>query len=119
MTSVMDDVAGHLAFVAYGRKPWDGATVSIKVDLLAPVEVGAKLLVEGTVVSRERKKVFVKAVLRDGEEGGKIYAKMEGISIQPVKMSSIDDAVDQRAWMSNEAGPMLDSGWRLPLSSKM
>ena len=119
MTSLFDDILGHLAFIYAGTKPWDGATVKVNCDLMKPVRIGSVLEVSGRVTRRERKKVFIEAVLREGElQDGKevVYARMEGICLQPVEMSTVGDEVDKRVFLTDGKGPILDTGWLSPLS---
>ena len=79
MTMVMDDVVGHAAFAAVG-KPWGGGTVQINTRLRAPVRVGETLRCEGAVTKREGRKVFVRAVLTNGD--GKVHAECDGIAVE-------------------------------------
>ena len=46
-----------------------------------------------------------------GEDGG-AYASLDGLSIDPVAMSTINDAVDHRTWLA-EDGALCDAGWLL------
>ena len=117
MTSLMDDLAGHICFFA-SSAPWCGATVQVNCKLTKPVRVGDVLKVVGRVYKRESKeragktttKIFMSAELVG--EGGAQYASLEGLSVTPVAMSTIDDAVDRRSWiLDGEA--MCDSGWLL------
>jgi len=109
MTSLFDDVAGHVVFIEGKKSPWDGATVRVEVDLLKPVRVGQVLEVAGWVWKRERKKVFVRGELRGA--GGEVYAKMEGLSIQPVKLGGGEcDSVSTRTWVETDE-VIYDSGW--------
>ena len=110
MTSLFDDLAGHIVFIDGGESPWDGATVQVNCSLVKPIPVGAVLTIVGRVTGRERKKVNMSAEIMG--EGGVVYAKMEGMSIQPVKMGA-DDAVGRRTWVER-GDVLLDSGWNLP-----
>ena len=100
MTSVMDDVCGHVAFLASGShaKPWRGATVQVDVKLKKPIRIGQWLKITGKVVRIERKrKLFIFGELSD--ENGNVYAEMNGISICGVDLSNMDDAVSKRQWI--------------------
>jgi acyl-coenzyme A thioesterase PaaI-like protein len=110
MTSLFDDLAGHIVFIDKGEAPWDGATVNVTCDLLSPVPVGSIFTIKGRVTNRERKKVSMTAELIG--EDGKVYAKMHGLSIQPVVMGK-QDAVGLRRWKT-VGSVMCDSGWELP-----
>ncbi|GMI23778.1 hypothetical protein TeGR_g7920, partial [Tetraparma gracilis] len=113
MTSLMDDVCGHLPFLHGGEKPWDGATVQVDCQLLKPVPVGSVLCVRGRVTKVEKKKVFLEAeLIGDSLDEPVIYAKMKGLTLRPVRMGQ-DDAVGRRKWMPGRE-VMLDSGWLLP-----
>jgi hypothetical protein len=92
----MDDFCGHMSFLNSGG-PWSGATVQVNVALKKPVHVGSVLRIFGKVSKLEGRKVHVKATLDCGSSK-KIYATMEGLSIDGVKMSSTDDAVADRTW---------------------
>lgn len=101
MTSVIDDVVGHLCFLGAGRGPWDGATVQVNCKLSKPVTVGQTLKVEGKITRQEKKKVFIEASLSD--EHGTLYASAEGISIVEAKMQAERSALDSRRWVFDEA----------------
>ena len=62
MTSLMDDLCGHICFVG-GAGPWCGATVQVNCSLKKPVRVGDVLKVVGQITSIERKKVKITAQL--------------------------------------------------------
>ena len=109
MTSLFDDLAGHIVFLAGGQNPWDGATVKVDCSLLKPVPVGSIFTIVGSVTKRERKKVYMEAKLIGDE--GVVYASMEGITIQPVKMGA-DDEVGRRKWIVR-GNSILDEGWFL------
>ena len=111
MTSLMDDLCGHICFIN-GDGPWCGATVQVNCKLSKPVRVGDILRVTGKIEKVERKKVSITARL-EGHDGS-LYATLEGLSITPVSMGEIDDAVDHRTW-ETAPGCMFDSGWRLPM----
>lgn len=117
MTSLMDDVAGHAAFVA-STSPWSGATVQVNVSLKKPVPVGSVLRIVGRVSKRERRKVHIDATLDDGNiDTPVVYAILEGLSIDGVKMSDHDDDIAIRKWEDDkcDAGRprRRDSGWNL------
>ena len=111
MTSLMDDLLGHIAFIEAGDAPWSGATVQVNVKILKPVKVGSVLKITGRVTKRERKKVFIKATLSGGDANDDIYATMDGLTIQPVNMQTTDDEIARRIWISKETTPIVDSGW--------
>ena len=117
MTSLMDDICGHGAFILAGGGPWSGATVQVNCSLKAPVKVGSVLRVTGRVAKRAGRKLHIHAVLDDGGRsssgaagddedrggggrggGNTVYAVLEGLSIAGVKLSSADDAVARRVW---------------------
>lgn len=115
MSSLMDDFCGHMAFIDSTR-PWSGATVQVNVALRKPVPVGSILRVVGKVRERKGRKVHIEATLDDGEDGGEIFATLEGLSIDGVKMSDIDDEIAGRTWKDHvceRSGRMQrrDSGW--------
>lgn len=117
MTSLMDDLAGHICFFA-SSAPWCGATVQVNCKLTKPVRVGDVLKVVGRIYKREstekagrtRTKIFISAELVD--ESGALYASLDGISVTPVAMSTIDDDVNRRSWIM-DGDAMCDSGWLL------
>ena len=103
MTSLMDDVCGHIAFLYEGQAPWGGATVQVDVSLKKPVRVGQVLRVVGRVVSFERRKMRIEATLDDG--GGAdstVYAELRGLSIAGVRLSADEahegDVIATRTW---------------------
>ena len=118
MTSLMDDLCGHICFFA-GPSPWCGATVQVNCKLARPVRVGDVHKLVGRIDRRESKekggktstKVFISAELV-GEDGS-VYASLEGLSITPVAMSTIDDEVNRRTWIEDGGKTMCDSGWLL------
>ncbi|KAK3280377.1 hypothetical protein CYMTET_11782 [Cymbomonas tetramitiformis] len=110
MTSLMDDLCGHITFF-HGPSPWCGATVQVDCTLAKPVKVGDVLKLSGTIDRVEGKKVFISATL--SAEDGTVHATMSGLSISPVVMSNINDAVDNREWLAHP-DVILDSGWLLP-----
>ena len=121
MSALMDDFCGHVAFVP-SDSPWSGATVQINVSLKKPVRVGSILRIVGRVSKREGRKVYVEAVLDDG--GGKeanaepvIYAALEGLSMDGVKMSDQEDEVATRTWEVHTCQEgrrhRRDSGWNI------
>jgi acyl-coenzyme A thioesterase PaaI-like protein len=114
MTSLFDDVLGHIAFVI-GTKPWAGATVQIDCSLSKPIIIGDTCKIVGKIEKIEKKKIFVSAILSGCE--GSVYAIMRGLSVCPVEMSSIDDAISHRRWLDIPR-VLLDSGWQLPLKIK-
>ena len=117
MTSLMDDLCGHIAFFA-GAGPWCGATVQVDCKLCKPVTVGAVLKLVGTIERRDekngRQKVHIRATLTD--EKGDVYCELKGLSITPVNMHTIDDEVSKRTWLLDDGGSRVlrDSGWLLP-----
>lgn len=114
MTSAMDDVLGHVCFMAVGSGPWTGATVQVNVQLMKPVRVGQTLLVEAKVTQVEKaKKVSVEASLSD--ETGEKYAQMTGLSIAGAKIQPVQSELDKRTWSFDEAHRiMFDSAWDTP-----
>ena len=116
MSSLMDDFCGHCAFVT-SDAPWSGATVQVNVALSKPVEVGSVLRIVGRVTKRERRKAYVEAVLDDGGENPVIYAKLEGLSIDGVRMSVKDDEISKRQWEEHTCDKgrrhRRDSGWNI------
>lgn len=125
MTSLMDDFCGHMAFLNSNKGPWSGATVQVNVALKKPVPVGSILRIVGSIRKQEGRKVHVEAVLDNGIEKGSeqqhpgiVYASMEGLSIDGVKMSDCDDSVAARTWevdVCEKSGQLQrrDSGWKL------
>ncbi|KAL1508448.1 hypothetical protein AB1Y20_004551 [Prymnesium parvum] len=117
MTSLMDDLCGHICFFSSGT-PWCGATVQVNCKLMKPVRVGDVHKLVGRIDRQETKekggkpltKVFISAELVG--ERGEVFASLEGLSIVPVVMSTIDDAVSKRSWISSD-GVLRDSGWLL------
>merc|ERR1719436_583989 len=106
----MDDVLGHLCFLASSDGPWNGATVQVNCNLKRPVRVGQTLYIEGRVARQEKKKVFIEATLSD--ENGDVYAVMEGISIAGAKLQKDDCELYHRKWIYNEdKRTVSDSGW--------
>ena len=116
MSSLMDDFCGHCAFVT-SQAPWSGATVQVNVALKKPVKVGSVLRIVGRVTKRERRKAYVEAVLDDGGEDPVIYAKLEGLSIDGVRMSVKEDEISQRQWEVHTCDKGMrhrrDSGWNI------
>lgn len=118
MTSLMDDFCGHLAFLN-SKSPWSGATVQVNVSLKKPVPVGSTLRIIGNIHETKGRKIFVHATLDNGEETDPvIYATMEGLSIDGVKMSQHEDPVSKRTWeveVCERSGRLQrrDSGWKL------
>ena len=116
MTSLMDDLCGHICFVS-AISPWCGATVQVNCKLMKPVRVGAVLKVVGKINKQERSeakkitKVSISAELVG--EDGTVFAILEGLSITPVPMSKLNDAVAKRTWIGGEGEAMCDSGWLL------
>eukprot|EP00980_Cylindrotheca_fusiformis_P002666 scaffold623_cov83-Cylindrotheca_fusiformis.AAC.3 len=107
MTSLMDDFCGHMAFIA-NERPWSGATVQVNVSLQKPVPIGSILRIIGSIRKREGRKVYVDAVLDNGIDQHDdsttttstrvVYATLEGLSIDGVKMSQQDDSISTRTW---------------------
>mmetsp|Transcript_22117 Transcript_22117/g.48192 ORF Transcript_22117/g.48192 Transcript_22117/m.48192 type:complete len:268 (+) Transcript_22117:133-936(+) len=121
MSALMDDFCGHVAFVT-SDSPWSGATVQVNVSLKKPVKVGSVLRIVGRVSKREGRKVHVEAVLDDGGgwEGNAepvVYAVLEGLSIDGVKMSEHDDEIATRTWEMHTCREgrrhRRDSGWNI------
>jgi hypothetical protein len=117
MSSLMDDFCGHMAFID-SAKPWSGCTVQVNVALRKPVPVGSILRVVGKVTERKGRKVHIKATLDSGEDDGDIHATLEGLSIDGVRMSDVDDEITGRTWkehVCNRSGRLQrrDSGWNL------
>jgi acyl-coenzyme A thioesterase PaaI-like protein len=114
MSSLMDDFCGHMAFV---DKPWSGATVQVNVSLKKPVKVGSVLRIHGRIRKKEGRKVHVEAVLDDGAANDPVvYAVLEGLSIDGVKLSDHQDEVAERTWevdVCKTSGRLQrqDSGW--------
>lgn len=110
MTSAMDDVLGHICFLAVGQGPWTGATVQVNCKLMKPVRVGQTLLVEARVVRQEKWKVSIEASLSD--EAGEVYGAMEGLAFSGVKLQSEEHDVDRRKWVFDDTHRVVyDSGW--------
>lgn len=122
-TSVLDDIAGHIAFLA-GDSPWFGATVTINVKLKKPILLGSILRVKGKVVA-EGKKRRVTASLDSVEADGSTiqYATLEGLSIAGVRLVAeeghLDDQVSSRKWETytddNGFTTICDTGWNKEL----
>ncbi|KAJ1487058.1 hypothetical protein T484DRAFT_1787832 [Baffinella frigidus] len=130
MTSLMDDLCGHIAFLpnapvdgqnarvdgeAGARAPWCGCTAQVDVALKKPVKVGDVLKLSGTITGRETnkkglEKVHVHAALT-GEDAS-VYCDVKGLSITPVPMHTIEDDVSRREWIEGER-VLRDSGWLL------
>lgn len=109
MTSLMDDICGHCAFIA-SKGPWSGATVQVNCKLSKPVHIGQTLLLTGRVAKRERKKIWISAKLSD--ETSAVYAELDGLSIDGVRLSEEKDDVDRRVWYFDKAQRVMwDSGW--------
>jgi hypothetical protein len=94
----------------------------VNCKLMKPVHVGdASYKVVGRITKRERSgrgettKVTISAELL-GEDGS-VYARLEGLSVTPVRMAASDalakDAVAQRTWLGGEGEALCDSGWLL------
>ena len=104
-----------VCFVA-GPSPWCGATVQVDCKLSKPVRVGDELKLVGKIDKREknskgdREKVHISASLY-GEDGTN-YCQLKGMSVTPVPMHTIDDAVARRTWLPDEK-VLRDSGWEL------
>mmetsp|Transcript_163558 Transcript_163558/g.298347 ORF Transcript_163558/g.298347 Transcript_163558/m.298347 type:complete len:249 (-) Transcript_163558:125-871(-) len=117
MTSAMDDVLGHICFMAVGQGPWTGATVQCNVKMMKPVRIGQTLLLEGKVTNVEQKKdkmkVSIEASLSD--ETGSKYAEMSGMSIAGAKIQPVQTEIDTRTWSFDETRKiMFDSAWSTP-----
>ena len=75
----------------------------------------------GRITKRERSagseitKVTISAELLG--EDGTVYARLEGLSVTPVRMAASDalsgDAVAGREWLGGEGEALCDSGWLL------
>ena len=119
MTSLMDDLCGHIAFMAPTKAsaPWCGATVQVDCKLCKPVHVGDVLKLVGTVHvvdapnKRGLEKVHITATLLGEDET--VYCELKGLSISGFSMHTIEDAVAQRTWLRDET-VLRDSGWLLP-----
>ena len=96
MCALLDDFCGHCAFID-SDAPWNGATVQVNCKLKKPVPVGAVLMIVGKVARRQGNKVFVVATLED--DGGAVYAVLDGLSIGGVKIGDADDDVSERTWV--------------------
>lgn len=80
-TSVVDDIIGWCAmFVTGSCHPWSGYTVQVNTALRRPIQVGTFLLATATIVSIERRKVSIKAVLLDPNTDN-IHAEGEGLVV--------------------------------------
>lgn len=117
MTSAMDDVLGHICFMAVGQGPWTGATVQCNVKMMKPVRIGQTLLLEGKVTNVEQKKdkmkVSIEASLSD--ETGSKYAEMSGMSIAGAKIQPVQTEIDERTWSFDEKRKLMyDSAWSSP-----
>lgn len=105
MTSLLDDFCGHCAFLA-SKSPWSGATVQVNCKMSKPVRIGQILLITGGVPKRQGRKVHIAAKLVD--EAGVVYAELDGISIDGVKMSDSTN----RTWQVIEKDRIIrDSSW--------
>ncbi|KAL3935908.1 MAG: hypothetical protein SGBAC_008671 [Bacillariaceae sp.] len=133
MTLVMDDLCGHLAFLQSKNGPWSGATVQVNVSLKKPVPIGSTLRIIGKIQEQKGRKIYIHATLDDGgdvttsEQGTAegenkkdpvVYATLEGLSIDGVKMSQHEDPVSKRTWeveVCENSGRLQrrDSGWKL------
>lgn len=118
-TSVMDDIAGHIAFFA-GDSPWFGATVTINVKLKKPIKIGSILRVKGKVVVEGKKRKVTATLDLPGDDGSTVeYASLEGLSIAGVRLvaedSHLDDNIARRKWetvIDDQGYTILrDSGW--------
>ena len=75
MCMIMDDVIGWTGFLATGEvRPWTGFTAQVNTSLKRPIRVNSILMIQGKIVKREGRKVFIEAKLvdpacttRDGE----------------------------------------------------
>lgn len=80
------------------------------------MRVGDELKLVGKIDKREknskgdREKVHISASLF-GEDGTN-YCQLKGMSVTPVPMHTIDDAVARRTWLADEK-VLRDSGWEL------
>ena len=80
-SSVIDDIIGWCAmFVTGSCHPWSGYTVQVNTALRRPIHVGTFLLARATIVSIERRKVSIKAVLLDPDTES-IHAEGEGLVV--------------------------------------
>eukprot|EP00927_Polykrikos_kofoidii_P061623 TRINITY_DN56460_c0_g1_i1.p1 TRINITY_DN56460_c0_g1~~TRINITY_DN56460_c0_g1_i1.p1 ORF type:complete len:290 (+),score=38.34 TRINITY_DN56460_c0_g1_i1:93-872(+) len=112
MTSVIDDVLGHVGILSAGMGPWNGATVQVNCQLKKPVCIGQTLLVRGCVSRQEGRKVFVEATLLD--EAGDTYATGEGVVIAGAKLQKVERDVDRRTWIFDTAHrAVYDSEWHV------
>eukprot|EP00947_MAST-08B_sp_MAST-8B-sp1_P004346 g4346.t1 len=116
MTSLMDDVLGHAAFLVEGATPWGGATVQVNCSLKRPVKVGQVLKIEARVVAREGRggrKVKIAATLSGeaaGEAESEVYAELEGLSVVGVSLPNEGRGAPGRKWHRSER-EIRDSGW--------
>ena len=67
-------------FVTGNCHPWSGYTVQVNTALRRPIQVGTFLLARATIVSIERRKVSIKAVLLDPDKDN-IHAEGEGLVV--------------------------------------
>ena len=103
MTSVMDDICGHIAFLGCEKthsKPWRGATVQVNVKLKNPITIGTWLCITGKITRIEKRKIYIYAKLMD--ENGQIYAEMDGLSISGVDLSNQKDKISERTWVETD-----------------
>lgn len=106
-----------MAFID-SAKPWSGCTVQVNVALIKPVPVGSILRVVGKVTETKGQKVRIKSTLDSGEDDGDIHATLEGLPIDDVRISDVDDEITGRTWkeyVCNRSGRQQrqDSGWNL------
>jgi predicted thioesterase len=77
----MDDIIGWCAmFVTGACHPWSGYTVQVNTALRRPIPVGTFLLAKATIVSVERRKVSIKAVILDPDMDS-LHAEGEGLVV--------------------------------------
>ena len=92
--------------------------MQVNCKLMKPVHVGDVLKLVGRIEKQESKekggrtstKVYISAQLI-GEDGA-LFASLDGLSITPVAMALVDDAVARRSWLAG-GGALCDSGWNL------
>ena len=80
MCALMDDVIGWCGFLTTGKCiPWCGYTAQINTSLKKPIRVESFLQITATIVKRERRKVYIEAVLEDPGNDGCVHATGTGL----------------------------------------
>ncbi len=64
---ILDHICGHVAHHASSFNPVSPATATMTIDYKAPVSTPCVVLARGWLVEKSGRKVWVKAVLQDGE----------------------------------------------------